>query len=637
MGMGALLLLLVLLFAEPALAQFGMKQGVVVPLADDVPKLQDVVPLDGPGPVGCPLHTWAYHGGSHCCKVRTQVNGAPIEYRSTTCGSGVGSDYVECPLGNKDGACKASANQQQQQQQQQQQAGGGSGTVRARQCPAGTAPYHDGSHCCRKPFSADGKLITYSATSCGSGAASDYIKCPHGGDVDGNCLPSAAQEAAQEAVLLTKQAACAVQPNNTAPLSLSARQQERLWCEEPPTWVSVAAPFDASMGEMCPHNFNHGCCGARGGGRRISKKSTRCSGDKGNSKKLLDILPELRDRRIALIGDSLSEQIFVALAWSLQHALPDTRWVRGNDCAAAKGTGTGGGARCNDAQNYNDALRGAAPYREVHSRGHNLTLSLYTFHIRRVKGDYPTAGAGVTKGLPRSVRMWMKRSKAALSRGGGGALGPPPAGAPPVYLFLGGGAWARDVPVNMFDQALAKSDIVLPSFGVHWLATDQEHFRAVSRFAAERLAAFNLQGGGRRVGLLVEAMPQHFTSKDGTGDFEDKSSLGRCDALNLGNPCVQHGGWRNMALRAAATDAGIGSWVVPLFRAMRERNDIHANQGDCTHWCYHPYVYETIFDAIFTAIHNGRVRNEALVAAVRRKTLAAVRSHYGVVIKTRTL
>ena len=60
----------------------------------------------------CPAGTHAYHSGSHCCKRAVDTAGAPITYRSGSCGSGSEAEYIVCPYGGEeDGACHPSARQ----------------------------------------------------------------------------------------------------------------------------------------------------------------------------------------------------------------------------------------------------------------------------------------------------------------------------------------------------------------------------------------------------------------------------------------------------------------------------------------------------------------------------------------------
>ena len=197
--------LLALCCSGPALAHFGTRQGVLLPLVDSVAN-----------PGGCPKGTWVYHAGSHCCKLPTEITGGVIAYSSTTCGSGAASDYVECPLGNIDGACSLPPPRSEgivsaatAAREKGWPVAGGSGGAEAaaaaaaagvRQCPPGMTAYHGGSHCCRIATSSDGRPLGYRAGSCGSGAERDYIVCPYG-DADGKCEPSAAQATAAAAAV----------------------------------------------------------------------------------------------------------------------------------------------------------------------------------------------------------------------------------------------------------------------------------------------------------------------------------------------------------------------------------------------------------------------------------------------------
>ena len=51
-------------------------------------------------------------------------------------------------------------------------------------CPAGTLPYHKGSHCCKFPLDLNGQPLSYNIMSCKD---HKYIECP-GGAIDGRCV-----------------------------------------------------------------------------------------------------------------------------------------------------------------------------------------------------------------------------------------------------------------------------------------------------------------------------------------------------------------------------------------------------------------------------------------------------------------
>ena len=50
----------------------------------------------------CPAGTFAFHGGSHCCRTAFDGTGNPIAYDSTTC---FNSDRIDCPVAAVDGSC----------------------------------------------------------------------------------------------------------------------------------------------------------------------------------------------------------------------------------------------------------------------------------------------------------------------------------------------------------------------------------------------------------------------------------------------------------------------------------------------------------------------------------------------------
>jgi hypothetical protein len=102
----------------------------------------------------------------------------------------------------------------------------------------------------------------------------------------------------------------------------------------------------------------------------------------------------------------------------------------------------------------------------------------------------------------------------------------------------------------------------------------------------------------RKLGLWVETLPQHFytRSKVGTWGSRDKTIEPRCPkhcARTLNEP-----DWRALAASAAATAAGIGEErVVPMAAALRPLHLLHkrtkfACQLDCTHYCYHPLLWD---------------------------------------------
>jgi hypothetical protein len=51
---------------------------------------------------GCPVNTWVYHSGSHCCNVNSDKSGNVLTYDVDNC---MDNNAIECPYGAVDGAC----------------------------------------------------------------------------------------------------------------------------------------------------------------------------------------------------------------------------------------------------------------------------------------------------------------------------------------------------------------------------------------------------------------------------------------------------------------------------------------------------------------------------------------------------
>jgi hypothetical protein len=171
--------------------------------------------------------------------------------------------------------------------------------------------------------------------------------------------------------------------------------------------------------------------------------------------------------------------------------------------------------------------------------------------------------------------------------------------------------------VRMLDALLARADVAVVEFGVHWKRADAEHRARAVELALDRVAEFNAASAGRGVALIRETLPQHFATADGSGDYEARirparGERPRCAALAPQRANRESRGWRNAQLWSAAEERGMTAWIVPQFRVMADRFDVHRDANDCTHLCYHPYVYEGVLDALFVAVHNGLVRGEAL-------------------------
>ena len=116
-----------------------------------------------------------------------------------------------------------------------------------------------------------------------------------------------------------------------------------------------------------------------------------------------------------------------------------------------------------------------------------------------------------------------------------------------------------------------------------------------------------------KLGLLGEPTPQHFHAPSGTGlwgDITDQSPTcpSACAPLS--------GGWeaapdaRGAVVRAAGAALGFPeAQLVPVAHVLRPLHalHLHAKQGcrvDCTHYCYHPRVWEGVLDALYRPIAN---------------------------------
>ena len=116
-----------------------------------------------------------------------------------------------------------------------------------------------------------------------------------------------------------------------------------------------------------------------------------------------------------------------------------------------------------------------------------------------------------------------------------------------------------------------------------------------------------------KLGLLGEPTPQHFNAPSGTGlwgDITDQSPGCPKECAPLS------GGWedtpdaRAAIVRAAGAALGFPeARLVPVAHVLRPLHalHLHAKQNcrvDCTHYCYHPRVWEGVLDAVFRPIAN---------------------------------
>ena len=137
-----------------------------------------------------------------------------------------------------------------------------------------------------------------------------------------------------------------------------------------------------------------------------------------------------------------------------------------------------------------------------------------------------------------------------------------------------------------------------------------EAYAVAMRHVASRLARLRPP---HRLGLLAEPAPQHFNTPAGTGLWGDVTHA----SPTCPRSCAPlASGWgaapdrRSQLVHAAAAEAGLpASRVLPLAHVLRPLHalHLHAKQGcrvDCTHFCYHPRVWEGILDALTRRVAN---------------------------------
>lgn len=129
-------------------------------------------------------------------------------------------------------------------------------------------------------------------------------------------------------------------------------------------------------------------------------------------------------------------------------------------------------------------------------------------------------------------------------------------------------------------------------------------------YVASRLAQLRPP---HRLGILAEPAPQHFNTPAGTGLWGDVTH----HSPSCPRACAPlASGWettpdlRSQIVHRAAAEAGLpASRVLPLAHVLRPLHELHlhAKQGcrvDCTHFCYHPKVWEPILDALTRRVAN---------------------------------
>jgi len=110
-----------------------------------------------------------------------------------------------------------------------------------------------------------------------------------------------------------------------------------------------------------------------------------------------------------------------------------------------------------------------------------------------------------------------------------------------------------------------------------------EKYRRITEQLASNLARIVKAGGHA---MLVETIPQHFKTIDGSGDW-DHLRLQPNGLRQLGCEPIKrqysNSSWRNRIEQIYAAKYNIP--IVSTFGPYHSRWDAHRNEKDCTHWC----------------------------------------------------
>eukprot|EP00945_MAST-04E_sp_MAST-4E-sp1_P005068 g5068.t1 len=155
------------------------------------------------------------------------------------------------------------------------------------------------------------------------------------------------------------------------------------------------------------------------------------------------------------------------------------------------------------------------------------------------------------------------------------------------------------VDFTMLKSILTLNDVILVHYNVHFNAGQQTAFDSATLRTIRILKTINSARPRRKLGLMAEALPQHFSSADGSGEYESKRD-GNCSALRDG-----YISWRVCALRRIARNERFDPWVVSLWNIGSRLPGLHVKPSDCTHWCTGSAMntfYQTLFDPVLRRI-----------------------------------
>ena len=277
----------------------------------------------------------------------------------------------------------------------------------------------------------------------------------------------------------------------------------------------------------------------------------------------------LRNKHVALVGDSLMDHLFVEWARQLGARRVPAEDVRRLYALPGAVAPTEPAARewC-----VSDRLR--VPHHVVYDAARNLTLSFFTMHVRA------TAECA--------------------------------AAADPLSRWVVGAHEAKDMDISMLFNALRVADVAVVNLGVQWNAELRHHYLRSLRAVMSALQRANSNGNGvvvrrrRQWAVYRMSTPQHFApsaaSTDRSGYFHGPTPASaplrrpsrRCAPLDRANMSQQ---WRTQLEWRVAAEMGLPSrFLVPSWPALADRWDAHPprNPGDCTHYCYHPAIFAAV-------------------------------------------
>ena len=134
-------------------------------------------------------------------------------------------------------------------------------------------------------------------------------------------------------------------------------------------------------------------------------------------------------------------------------------------------------------------------------------------------------------------------------------------------------------------EAIRRRGSTSDRLGLSWRSDNTDHrLRQDYSQLASHFAKFNAEAkamGLRRTAVFSETTPQHFQTKDGSGDYDSPGRAYKCGSASR----AEAHDWRNKILHEVALKSSVQ--VVRVHRALTPLHQHHqTNVGDCTHFCY---------------------------------------------------